>query len=42
MMMEAVASRADDDDPGDPGGDAGKRLTIAELVKPADWPEGKN
>ncbi len=42
MLMEAVASLSDDDDPGDPGADDGNQLSLGDLVKPADWPGGKN
>jgi hypothetical protein len=42
MVMEAVESLSDDDDSDDPGTDAGNQLSLDELVKPADWPEGKN
>ena len=41
MLMEAVASISDDD-ADDPDADAGNQLSLDELVKPADWPEGKN
>jgi hypothetical protein len=42
MVMDAVASLPNDDDSDDPDADAGQQLTLDELVKPADWPEGKN
>ena len=42
MVMEAVASLPNDDDSDDPDADAGKQLSLDELVKPVDWPEGKN
>jgi hypothetical protein len=42
MLMETVASLSDDDDPGDPGVGDGTQLSLDDLVKPADWPEGKN
>jgi IS5 family transposase len=42
MVIEAVASRSDGDDPGEPAADAENQLTLDDLVKPADWPEGKN
>ena len=42
MVMEAVASLADDDDSGDPDRDAGNPLIIGERLKPADWPESKH
>jgi hypothetical protein len=42
MVMEAVGSLPDDDDSDDPDSDAGNQLSLDDLVKPADWPEGKN
>ena len=42
MVMEALTSLPNDDDSDDPDADAGKQLSIDELVKPEDWPEGKN
>ena len=42
MVLEALASLPKDDDSDDPDADAGKQLSLDELVKPADWPEGKN
>jgi hypothetical protein len=42
MLIEAVSSLPDDDDSGDPDAEAGNQLSIDDLVKPADWPEGKN
>jgi transposase, IS5 family len=42
MVIEAVSSRQDIDHPDDPGGDAGTQISIDDLMKPADWPEGKN
>lgn len=42
MVMEAVSSLPDDDDSDDPDADAGNQLSLDDLVKPADWPEGKN
>jgi IS5 family transposase len=41
MLMDAVASISDDD-ADDPDADTGNQLSLDELVKPADWPEGKN
>ena len=41
MLIEAVSSLPDDDDSGDPDAEAGNQLSIDDLVKPADWPEGK-
>ena len=39
-----MASLQNDDDSDDPDADAdaGQQLILDELVKPADWPEGKN
>ena len=42
MVIESVSSRPDDDDSDDKGGDAGNQLSLDDLAKPADWPEGKN
>ena len=42
MMIEAVTTLSDEDDSGDPGADAGNQLSIDDLLKSADWPEGKN
>jgi IS5 family transposase len=42
MVIKAVSTLSDADDSGDPGADAGNQLSIDDLVKPADWPEGKN
>ena len=42
MVIEAVSTLSDEDDSGDPGADAGNQLSIDDLVKPIDWPEGKN
>ena len=33
---------SDDDDPGDPAADDGNQLSLADLVKLTDWPEGKH
>ena len=41
MVIEAIARLPDDDDPDDPDDDAGSQLSLDNLVKPADWPEGK-
>jgi hypothetical protein len=41
-MVEAVGSLPDDDDSDDPDSDAGNQLSLDDLVKPADWPEGRN
>jgi hypothetical protein len=42
MVMKAIASLSDDDDSDDPDADAGNQHFLDDLVKPADWPEGKN
>ena len=42
MVLEAVASLPNDDDSDDPDADAGKQLSLDELVKPVDWSECKN
>jgi IS5 family transposase len=43
MLVEAVAAGMDDsDEPDDPDGDGGEQLSLDSMVKPADWPEGKN
>ncbi len=42
MVIEAMSSLQDDDDSDDPGAHAGTQISLDDLVKPADWPEGKN
>jgi IS5 family transposase len=42
MVKEALASLPNDDDSDDPDADAGKQLSLDELVKTVDWPEDKN
>jgi transposase, IS5 family len=42
MVMEAVASRSEDDDPGESESDSGQQLTLGELMKPEDWTEANN
>jgi IS5 family transposase len=42
MVMEAVASTAEEDNSDDPGANADNQLSLDNLVKPADWPEDKN
>ena len=42
MVIEAVSSLPNDDEPDDPGGDAGKQISLDDFVKPEDWPEDKN
>ena len=42
MVMDALASLPNHDDSDDPDADARKQLSLDELVKPVDWPEGKN
>jgi len=41
-MMEALALLPDDDDSNDPDSDAGKPISFDNLVKPENWPDGKN
>lgn len=41
-IMEALSPLQDDDDPDDPGADAGKQLSIDDFVNTEVWPEGKN
>ena len=43
MLVEAVAARVDDsDEPDHQDGDGGAQLSLDSMIKPADWPEGKN
>jgi hypothetical protein len=42
MVIEAMSTLPDDDDSDDPDADAGNQLSLDDLVKPADWSEGKN
>ena len=42
MVIEAVSTLSNQDDSGDSDADAGNQLALDDLVKPADWPEGKN
>jgi hypothetical protein len=42
MVIEAMSSLQDDDDSDDPIAHAGTQISLDDLVKPADWPEGKN
>jgi hypothetical protein len=42
MLIEAVMNAADGDDSDDQGPNAADQLSLDDLVKPADWPEGKN
>jgi hypothetical protein len=42
MLIEAVISNADDEDSDDQGPKADDQLSLDDLIKPADWPEGKN
>jgi len=42
MVMEAVASAAEEDKSDDPGADADNQLSLDDLVKSVDWPEDKN
>jgi hypothetical protein len=39
MVMEAVASAAEDQNSDDPGANADTQLSLDDLVKPVDWPE---
>ncbi|MEA5413811.1 transposase, partial [Synechococcus sp. BA-132 BA5] len=41
MLIEAAAAQTDDDSSGDDK-DEGDQLSLDSLIKPADWPEGKN
>ena len=42
ILIEAVMNAADGDDSDDQGRDAESQLSLDELIKPADWPEGRN
>ena len=42
LVLEAMASVQDKDNPDDPNDDAGNQLSLDDFVKPADWPEDKN
>ena len=42
MVMEAVASAAEDQDSDDPGATADNQLSLDDLLKPADWLEHQN
>ena len=42
MVIEAMSACQADDNTDDPGADPGSQLSLDDLVKPADWPEGKN
>jgi transposase, IS5 family len=42
MVMEAVASAAEEYSSDEPGANADNQLSLDDLVKPVDWPEGKN
>ena len=39
MVMEALASTAEESNSHDPGANAANQLSLDDLVKPADWPE---
>ena len=41
MLIEAAAAQTDDDSSGDDK-DEGDQLSLDSLIKPSDWPEGKN
>ena len=42
MLIESVMNAVDGDDSDDQGPNADDQLSLDDLVKPADWPEGKN
>jgi IS5 family transposase len=42
MLIEAVMNAVDGDDSDDQGPNADVQLSLDDLVKPAEWPEGKN
>jgi hypothetical protein len=42
MVMEAVATKAEENNSDDPGADNDNQLSLDDLVKPVDWPENKN
>ena len=42
MVIDAVSSLPNDEDSDGLDADAGNQLSLDDLVKPADWPEGKN
>jgi hypothetical protein len=43
ILMEALAAQSDDDDNSkDQDSGNGEQLSLDALIKPADWPEGKN
>ena len=42
MVLDALASLPNDGHSDDPDAEAGEQLSLDELMKPADWPEGKN
>ena len=41
MVMEALASRQDDNENQHPDADPSDQLSLDEFIKPVDWPEGK-
>lgn len=42
MVIDAVSSLPNDEDSEGLDADVGNQLSLDDLVKPADWPEGKN
>jgi IS5 family transposase len=42
VVTEAVSSLPDDYTSGGPDAEAGNQLSLGDLVKPAEWPGGKN
>ena len=42
MLIEAAASQSHDGDSGGDDQDDGDQLSLDSLIKPTDWPEGKN
>jgi IS5 family transposase len=42
MVIDAMSTLSDEGDSGDPGADADYQFSLDDLVKPADWPDGKN
>jgi hypothetical protein len=42
MVIEVISNLPDDDDSDDQDDDAGNQLSLENVVKPADWPEGKH
>ena len=42
MLVEVIASRCDEDDSDDTDLGTSEQLSMDNVIKPADWPEGKN